>query len=92
MVKCSATTTKAKSSESVGWTDFSGKAVSRTQQHWTIGLLGVFSELHGRLWAVSWQHDAFFTGAESARSCCTTAPQDPGGKAKTKLIATASSW
>ena len=78
--------------ESVGLIDFSGNAVSRSQQHLTLGLLGEFPESHGRLWAVSWQHDAFFTGAESARSCCTNAPQDPGGKAKIKLVATAIRW
>jgi hypothetical protein len=92
MVKCSAPTIKAKSKESVGWTDFSGKAVSRMQQHLTLGLPREFSELQRPSWAVSWQPDAFITGAESARSCCTKPAQDPGGKAKPKLMATASSW
>lgn len=82
---------KDKFSESVGWTDFSGNAASRSQQHLTLGLLGEFSELHGRLWTVSWQHDTFFTGVASARLCRTKAPQNPGGEAKIKLVATASS-
>jgi hypothetical protein len=86
----SATITNAKSWASVGWTDFSGNAASRAQQHWTLGWAGDFSELHGRLGAaVLWQHDAFFTGVESARPCCTTTLHDPGGRARIKLVTTA---
>jgi len=76
---------------SVGWTDFSGKAASRSQQHLILGLAGDFPDSHGGVGAVSWQHDAFFTGAKSPRSCCTNALHDPGGRAKIKLVVTASS-
>jgi hypothetical protein len=82
---------KAKSSVSIGWTDLSGNAASCAQQHLTLGWAGTFSSSHGRFGAVSWQHDAF-TGAESARSCRTKILHDPGGRAKTKLVATATSW
>ena len=89
----SAMTTKVKLSGLVGWTDFAGKAASCAQQHLAlVGWAGTCPESHGRFGVVSWQHDAFFTGAESARSCRWNTLHDPGGRAKTKLVATATSW
>jgi len=89
----SAVTKKAKLSGFVGWTDFAGNAASCAQQHLTlVGWAGTFPESHGRLGVVSWQHDAFFTGAYPARSCHWKTLHDPGGRAKTKLVATATNW
>src|SRR5580704_9606248 len=82
---------KATSTVSVGRTDFTGNAASWAQQHLTLGVPGESPESHGRFGAVWWQHDAF-TGAESARSCWTKTLHDPGGRAKTKLVATATRW
>src|ERR1039457_5855654 len=81
-----------RSGVSICLTDFSGNAASCAQQHFTLGWAGTFPESHGSCFgAVSWQHDAF-TGAESARLCCTKTLHDPGGRAKTKLVATATNW
>jgi hypothetical protein len=89
----SAMTKKAKLSGLLGLTDFAGNVASCAQQHLTlVGWAGTFLESHGRLGVVSWQHDAFFAGADSVRSCRWKTPHDPGGRAKTRLVATATNW
>jgi len=86
-------TKKAKLTGPIGLTDFAGNGASCAQQHLIlVGWAGTFPEWQGRLGVVSWQHDAFFTGAGPARSCRWKTLHDPGGRAKTKLVATATNW
>lgn len=81
----------AKGGESVGWTSFGGSTASCVQQHLTRGRAGTFPESHGGLGAVRWQHVAS-TGVGSARFGRCKTQHDPGGRAKTKLVATATQW
>lgn len=84
-------TANAKRSVSVGLTDFGGSTAPCGQQHLTLGGAGTFPESHGRLGVVRWQHVSC-TGADLAQSCRCKTQHDPGGRAKTKLVAKAANW
>jgi hypothetical protein len=84
-------TKKAQLSGLVGLTDFAGKVASCAQQHLILGRAGTFLESHGWLGVVRWQHSAF-GGIDPARSWRWKTPHDPGGRAKTRLVTTATNW